>query len=132
MSPSPAVFSADVEVTAAFGRHGPSSPFFLHQIWSPPPLPARIWLPLGVDHVGHVIPLMELFHYLVDHDFKVTFVNTKFNHNSVIIALSAENTMPQLALVSVPDGLGEKDDRNDLVRQTEALQNTASLLGGTN
>ncbi|XP_042467670.1 UDP-glycosyltransferase 83A1-like [Zingiber officinale] len=57
---------------------------------------------------------MELFHYLVDHDFKVTFVNTKFNHKRVIIALSAENTMPQLALVSVPDGLGEEDDRNDL------------------
>ncbi|KAG6522864.1 hypothetical protein ZIOFF_020019 [Zingiber officinale] len=87
---------------------------------------------MGLPHVlampfpaqGHVISLMELCHCLVDHGFKVTFVNTEFNHKCIIVALSAERTVPQLALVSVPDGLGEGDDRNDLVRQTEALQNT--------
>ncbi|XP_042471969.1 UDP-glycosyltransferase 83A1-like [Zingiber officinale] len=87
---------------------------------------------MGLPHVlalpfpaqGHVIPLMELCHCLVDHGFKVTFVNTEFNHKRVIAALSAESTVRQLALVSVPDGLGEEDDPHDLVRQTEALQNT--------
>ncbi|KAG6522863.1 hypothetical protein ZIOFF_020018 [Zingiber officinale] len=87
---------------------------------------------MGLPHVlalpfpaqGHVIPLMELCHCLVDHGFKVTFVNTNFNHKHVIVALSVESTVPQLTLVSIPDGLGEEDDQNDLVRQMEALQNT--------
>ncbi|KAG6522858.1 UDP-glycosyltransferase 83A1-like [Zingiber officinale] len=87
---------------------------------------------MGLPHVlalpfpaqGHVIPLMELCYCLVDHGFKVTFVNTEFNHKRVIAVLSAESTVRQLALVSVPDGLGEEDDPHDLVRQTEALQNT--------
>ncbi|KAG6467155.1 hypothetical protein ZIOFF_075023 [Zingiber officinale] len=87
---------------------------------------------MGLPHVlalpfpaqGHVIPLMELCYCLVDHGFKVTFVNTEFNHKRVIAALSAESTVRQLALVSVPDGLGEEDDPHDLARQTEALQNT--------
>ncbi|KAG6509709.1 UDP-glycosyltransferase 83A1-like [Zingiber officinale] len=70
---------------------------------------------------GHVIPFMELCHCLVDHGFKVTFVNTEFNHKRLLTALSAGSAVEQIALVTVPDGLGPEEDRNDLARLTEAL-----------
>ncbi|KAG6513441.1 UDP-glycosyltransferase 83A1-like [Zingiber officinale] len=86
---------------------------------------------MGLPHVlavpypaqGHVIPLMELCHCLVDHGFKVTFINTEFNHKRVLTALSAGSTMKQITLVTVPDGLGPEEDRNDLARLTEAFMN---------
>ncbi|KAG6509710.1 UDP-glycosyltransferase 83A1-like [Zingiber officinale] len=84
---------------------------------------------MGLPHVlampypaqGHVIPIMEVCHCLVDHGFKVTFVNTEFNHKRLLAALSEESTMEHIVLVSVPDGLGPGDDRNDLGSLTEAL-----------
>ncbi|KAG6509705.1 hypothetical protein ZIOFF_027710 [Zingiber officinale] len=84
---------------------------------------------MGLPHVlalpfpaqGHVIPFMELCHCLVDHGFKVTFVNTEFNHKRLLTALSAESTVEQIALVTVPDGLGPEEDRNDLARLAEAF-----------
>ncbi|KAG6513390.1 UDP-glycosyltransferase 83A1-like [Zingiber officinale] len=86
---------------------------------------------MGLPHVlalpypaqGHVIPLMEVCNCLVEHGFKVTFVNTEFNHKRLLAALSAESTMEHIALVSVPDGLGPGEDRNDLGSLTEALMN---------
>ena len=36
---------------------------------------------------GHVTPLMELSHRLVDHGFQVTFVNTDVDHALVLAAL---------------------------------------------
>ncbi|XP_074562212.1 UDP-glycosyltransferase 83A1-like [Curcuma longa] len=87
---------------------------------------------MGLPHVlalpfpaqGHVIPLMELCYCLVDHGCKVTFVNTEVNHKRVIAALSAESTVHQVDLVSVPDGVEAEEDRNDLARLTEAILNT--------
>ncbi|KAK9116495.1 hypothetical protein Sjap_015442 [Stephania japonica] len=38
---------------------------------------------------GHVKPLMELSHCLVEHGFKVTFLNTEFNHRRVVSAMSS-------------------------------------------
>ncbi|KAG6509713.1 UDP-glycosyltransferase 83A1-like [Zingiber officinale] len=76
---------------------------------------------------GHVIPLMELCHCLVEHGFKVTFVNTEFNHKRLLAALSEESTVDQIALVSVPDGLGPGEDRNDLGRLTEAFTKVIPL-----
>jgi hypothetical protein len=38
---------------------------------------------------GHVTPLMELSHRLVDHGFEVTFVNTEVDHALVVAALQA-------------------------------------------
>ncbi|KAG6509658.1 UDP-glycosyltransferase 83A1-like [Zingiber officinale] len=86
---------------------------------------------MGLPHVlalpypaqGHVIPLMEVCNCLVDYGFKVTFVNTEFNHKRLLAALSTESTMEHIALVSVPDGLGPEEDRNDLGNLTEALMN---------
>ena len=73
---------------------------------------------------GHVIPCMELAHCLVDRGFKVTFVNTEFNHNRVVTALSKNgDDMGQIHLVTIPDGLEPGEDRNDLGRLTESILN---------
>ncbi|GFZ19246.1 UDP-Glycosyltransferase superfamily protein [Actinidia rufa] len=71
---------------------------------------------------GHVIPLLELAQWLVKHGFKVTFVNTDFNHERVLNAFSGEDDVgDQIHLVSIPDGLGSQEDRNDLVKLTESI-----------
>ncbi|CAL9113477.1 unnamed protein product [Musa textilis] len=56
---------------------------------------------------GHVIPLMALAHCLVDHGFKVTFVNTEFNHARLVAALAdmEQAASGRIELVTVPDGL---------------------------
>lgn len=51
---------------------------------------------MGIPHVlavpypvqGHVIPLMKLVQHFIKQGYKVTFVNTEFNHNWVMKALS--------------------------------------------
>lgn len=71
---------------------------------------------------GHVIPLMELAHCLVDRGFKITFVNTEFNHERLVAALPKElEGADQIHLVTIPDGLGPGEDRNDFLLQVEAM-----------
>nr|CAB3493179.1 unnamed protein product [Digitaria exilis] len=64
---------------------------------------------------GHVTPLMELSHRLVDRGFQVTFVNTEPIHALVLDALRPSGGISALPdgirLVSVPDGLAAGDDR---------------------
>ncbi|KAK1317019.1 UDP-glycosyltransferase 83A1 [Acorus calamus] len=86
----------------------------------PSPLPHAVVLPYPAQ--GHVIPLMELSHRLVDHGFSVTFVNTHFDHARVWASHPGPRaeTGP-LRLVSIPDGLEPGADRNDLGRLTLAL-----------
>ncbi|WOL17665.1 UDP-glycosyltransferase 83A1-like [Canna indica] len=90
-----------------------------------PQLPHALVLPYPAQ--GHVIPLMELSHCLVDHGFRITFVNTEFNHERVVAALSKESRTDEFNLLSVPDGLGSDEDRNDLGRLTEAFMKTMPL-----
>ncbi|KAK1278437.1 UDP-glycosyltransferase 83A1 [Acorus gramineus] len=82
-----------------------------------PPQPHALVLPFPLQ--GHIIPLMELSHRLVDHGFSVTFVNTHFNHARILDSLPGPRakTAP-LRLVSVPDGLEPGVDRNDIGRLT--------------
>ncbi|CAN6288165.1 unnamed protein product [Urochloa humidicola] len=79
---------------------------------------------------GHVIPLLELAHTLVDRGFAVTFANSEFNHHRVLAAMADTNTTKngaragplapddRIRLVSVPDGMEPGEDRNNLVRLT--------------
>ena len=66
---------------------------------------------------GHVTPLMELSHRLVDHGLEVTFVNTEVDHAMVVAALRASGGEAALGggirLASIPDGLAGDEDRKD-------------------
>ncbi|WOL17666.1 UDP-glycosyltransferase 83A1-like [Canna indica] len=77
---------------------------------------------------GHVIPLLELSYCLADHGFKITFVQTDFNHARVIGAASApspekEGLTDRIRLVSFSDGLAAGEDRNHLWKLSLAIKN---------
>ena len=70
---------------------------------------------------GHVIPLLELAHALVDRGFTVTFANSEFNHRRVVAAATESSLLDRssrIRLVAVPDGMEPGEDRNNLVRLT--------------
>ncbi|CAL0318732.1 unnamed protein product [Lupinus luteus] len=80
---------------------------------------------------GHVIPLMELSHELVKHGIKVTFVNTDFTHNRIVKALQEKCEVGNdIQMVSIPDGLEDGEDRNDLGKLTEALFESCIVADG--
>ena len=71
---------------------------------------------------GHVTPLMELSHNLVKHGFKITFVNTDFNHKRVKDAFGNKvDGEGPIHLVSIPDGMGVGEDRNHLGKLTDGI-----------
>ena len=76
---------------------------------------------------GHVIPMMELSQRLVSHGFKVTFVNSDYNHKRVLSAMSDTSRLDdRIRLVSIPDGMEPWEDRNDLGRLVEAARSVMS------
>ncbi|RLN15446.1 hypothetical protein C2845_PM02G05710 [Panicum miliaceum] len=74
---------------------------------------------------GHVIPLMQLSHRLVEHGVEVTFVNTEANHALELDAMPADGAgrppLDGIHLVGVPDGLADGDDRKDIGKLVDAL-----------
>ncbi|KAK1371409.1 UDP-Glycosyltransferase superfamily protein [Heracleum sosnowskyi] len=86
---------------------------------------------LAIPHPaqGHVIPMMEFAKKLVHHGCKVTFVNTEFNHNKVMKAMSSSKKEDDddcggdggLELVSIPDGLEDGDNRFNLEKLRESM-----------
>ncbi|KAE8678462.1 putative UDP-Glycosyltransferase superfamily protein [Hibiscus syriacus] len=73
---------------------------------------------------GHVIPLMELSHRLVDHGFSITFVNTDFNHKRVRDSFGDRvEDECSIRLVSIPDGMEPGEDRNHLGKLTDGITN---------
>jgi hypothetical protein len=82
---------------------------------------------------GHVTPLMELSHRLVERGFGVTFVNTELIHALVLEALrpvdggDGGKELDGIRLVSVPGGLSDGDDRRGLGKFIEAF--TQSVPG---
>lgn len=89
---------------------------------------------MGIQHVlvlpfpaqGHVNPLMHFSKKLVQHGFKVTFVNTDFNHKRMVSSTNEEikHEETEVTLISVPDGLGPQDDRNDVASLSLAILKT--------
>ncbi|KAF7074742.1 hypothetical protein CFC21_079569 [Triticum aestivum] len=64
---------------------------------------------------GHVTPLMELSHRLVDHGLRVTFVCTEPIRKLLLDALADnKKALDGIRLVSVPDGLADGDSHRDL------------------
>ena len=73
---------------------------------------------------GHVIPLMELSQCLAKQGFKITFVNTEYNHRRVMTAKLAEKDYlddERISLVSIPDGLELWEDRKEIGKLTESI-----------
>ena len=68
---------------------------------------------------GHVIPMMELSHCLVEHGVRVTFVNTELNHGLILDAL-VTSELGGVDMVSIPDDLGSGEDRKDLAHLTDS------------
>lgn len=56
---------------------------------------------------GHLVPLMELSLYLVKNGVKVTFVNTKENHDRIKNSLSSVNDVlsSEICILLISDGL---------------------------
>ncbi|XP_062214542.1 UDP-glycosyltransferase 83A1-like [Phragmites australis] len=78
-----------------------------------PPQPHAMVLPFPAQ--GHVIPLMELSHRLVEHGFKIDFVNTEFNNERILKSLEDKGTIPEgIHMLSIPDGLDPADDHTDI------------------
>ncbi|KAF6165133.1 hypothetical protein GIB67_000717 [Kingdonia uniflora] len=82
--------------------------------------PHALVIPYPVQ--GHVIPFMELSHSLVERGFKVTFVNTEFNHKRIVATLRNNRKDSQIRLVSIPDGFGPDESRNNIVKLCHATQ----------
>ncbi|BAU01340.1 hypothetical protein LR48_Vigan10g248800 [Vigna angularis] len=61
---------------------------------------------------GHVIPLMDLSLILVKQGIKITFVNTKENHDRIKSALPCgDGLLSQIYLVWISDGLESSEER---------------------
>ncbi|CAJ1947096.1 unnamed protein product [Sphenostylis stenocarpa] len=61
---------------------------------------------------GHVIPLMELSLLLVKQGIKITFVNTKENHDRIMSASPCgDGLQSQICLVWISDGLESSEER---------------------
>ncbi|KAF9601887.1 hypothetical protein IFM89_023951 [Coptis chinensis] len=77
---------------------------------------------------GHVMPLMEFSHQLVDHGAKVTFVNTEYIHNMLLSSLvdpkDGQQRRSGIHLVSVPDGLDIEEDRKLSKNLIYSMMNT--------
>ncbi|KAL9447913.1 hypothetical protein AB3S75_015401 [Citrus x aurantiifolia] len=69
---------------------------------------------------GHVIPLLEFSQRLAKHGFRVTFVNTEYDHRRVVESLQGKNYLgEQIHLVSIPDGMEPWEDGNDFGKLIE-------------
>ncbi|MFS7894640.1 putative 7-deoxyloganetin glucosyltransferase [Helianthus anomalus] len=74
---------------------------------------------------GHVIPILELAQRLVQQGFRVTFVNTDFNHKCVTNNwLDKDNFRDLMQMVSISDGLEPWDDWSDIYKLTLSIMQT--------
>ncbi|XP_028765363.1 UDP-glycosyltransferase 83A1-like [Neltuma alba] len=75
---------------------------------------------------GHVNCLMNVSHKLAQNGLKITFVNSDYNHKRMMKAMKDDEIKERLTLrfVSIPDGMGPEDDRNDLARLCLAMLST--------
>ncbi|KAF8370112.1 hypothetical protein HHK36_030142 [Tetracentron sinense] len=69
---------------------------------------------------GHVMPLKKLSYCLAERGLQITFVNSEFIHEHVMTALPEDsNIKNQIHLVSIPDGMGAGEDRNQHTKLLE-------------
>lgn len=86
----------------------------------PHSLPHVVAIPYPAQ--GHVIPLLEIARRLAKHGLRITFVITDFIHKRVLSAAQNMDVLgDQIRLVSIPDGLGPDEDRNNLENLTNSM-----------
>ncbi|XP_029124779.1 UDP-glycosyltransferase 83A1 isoform X1 [Cajanus cajan] len=88
-------------------------------------IPTVLVLPYPAQ--GHVNPMIILSQKLVENGCKVIFVNTEINHKRVVSSMVEQQHSldeSQIKLVSIPDGLGPDDDRNNLGKLCDAMLST--------
>jgi len=77
------------------------------------PQPHVMVLPFPAQ--GHVIPLMELSHRLVDYGFHIDFINTEFNHDCILKSMQDKGVILEgIHMLSIPDGMDPADDHTDI------------------
>lgn len=83
-------------------------------------------LVLPIPAQGHVNCLMSFSHKLAQNGLKITFVNSDYNHQRMVKAMNLDETDESLPfkLVSIPDGMGPEDDRNDIAKLCLAMLST--------
>ncbi|KAJ1258915.1 hypothetical protein BS78_10G112500 [Paspalum vaginatum] len=91
------------------------------------PLPKPHVMVLPFPAQGHVIPLMELSHRLVDYGFKIDFINTEFNHDRILKSMKNKGAIPEgIHMISIPDGMDPDDDHTDIGKMVGGL--SAAML----
>lgn len=75
---------------------------------------------------GHINSLMNFSRKLAERGFKILFLNTNFNHKRIVASLAEQDSLvgSNIELLSIPDGLGPEENRNDLGKLCSALMNT--------
>ncbi|KAG9440590.1 hypothetical protein H6P81_020755 [Aristolochia fimbriata] len=85
--------------------------------------PHAVVVPLPAQ--GHVLPLMELSHRLVERGFRVTLLCTEFDHKRMMAALrndsrsQSQRGIEGICFATFPDGLGSDDDPRDGLKLAE-------------
>lgn len=75
--------------------------------------------------LGHVNPLLQFSHVLAKHGCKVTFLNTESSHKRARASSSeSESEGSHIKFVTLPDGLGSEDDRNDPFKVLSSIKAT--------
>ncbi|CAN6231269.1 unnamed protein product, partial [Urochloa humidicola] len=80
-------------------------------------------LVLPMPAQGHVTPLMQLSHRLVEHGFEVTFVNIEALHELVVGALQAAggtSALPGIHLAAISGGVEDDDECKDVSKLVDA------------
>lgn len=73
---------------------------------------------------GHVIPLIELSLYLAKQNIKITFVNTKENHDMIMNSFPSENDLlSKISLRWISDGLESSEERKKPGKSSEVVLN---------
>ena len=74
---------------------------------------------------GHVAPLMKLALQIAAHGVKVSFVNTDFIHEKIMVSVPEKAEERSLiSLVSLPCGFELVDGQTDIVKLTESVHRT--------
>ncbi|KAL0919219.1 hypothetical protein M5K25_011301 [Dendrobium thyrsiflorum] len=79
--------------------------------------------PIPFPAQGHIIPLMELSYCLIERGINITFINTEFNHERIIVGVVPDQAkfIDGIHFATIPDGLEPEEDRHKFGRLITSL-----------